>query len=575
MASSPFLLVALISAVPAVLGRGFLGDPGHSRAELDVDTFQSEVNHSVDVALGCGGRVSAEDLASIEKELAPIWLSMPKISEGSIERRSLRYLVHRYFDRRSAFHIRGFEPSRPVNGSDWGDADILSQRVPAFVEAVLESKHKMQKGFNMRDVALVVATIQQLVFDSETVLLEQAYSAFRRPLELSLTLGEVRGLLETYLVHWLVGDDVTSIAMLLNNRTLLESAIPHWDLLVTMAEGQGRALQHRREQDPQSTLADKSGRPGHNALSAHFSFEDVHSIVGRITTSFASFWESECQSMKTALLEMDTHQTGRVPLSKFYSSALDSEWRFGESESYLRELGALDETSFRGKQVIIPNYIQGASNCIVSTAHYLVCCVNECEVLLGELEIAVGSSTAQPSQLLQLVVGMNSQTTLDDDFPPTLADALVKQLDEIGVANNGVVPLHGRLFAQWLHYAFPRECPFPHKAGSASVLTPSEFGEQYLAQGEEMRRHAVEVNMSDIHMSKDDLQWMSQWSPEEELISDQVIARGFRAPWERKGLLAKGAFIVLFGLVGLVIITRGKSGSTSCKSSSLAKSHLV
>ena len=27
--------------------------------------------------------------------------------------------------------------------------------------------------------------------------------------------------------------------------------------------------------------------------------------------------------------------------------------------------------------------------------------------------------------------------------------------------NGGEVPLHGLLFAQWLHYAFPNECPHP------------------------------------------------------------------------------------------------------------------
>ena len=37
----------------------------------------------------------------------------------------------------------------------------------------------------------------------------------------------------------------------------------------------------------------------------------------------------------------------------------DKEWRFGESEEYLRQLGALDETSpWIGKQVMIPNYLQ-------------------------------------------------------------------------------------------------------------------------------------------------------------------------------------------------------------------------
>merc|ERR1719343_1917761 len=140
-----------------------------------------------------------------------------------------------------------------------------------------------------------------------------------------------------------------------------------------------------------------------------------------MSRGFASFWESECTTMKESLVDMDVHRTGRVPLSRFYGSALDSEWRFGESESYLRELGVLDETSqWRGKQVIIPNYLQAASNCIVSTSHYLVCCVSECEGLPGEIEAAIGAPLAAPSDVLSLVANMTSQTTLDDDFAPEL-----------------------------------------------------------------------------------------------------------------------------------------------------------
>merc|ERR1719203_855924 len=104
---------------------------------------------------------------------------------------------------------------------------------------------------------------------------------------------------------------------------------------------------------------------------------------------------------------MDARGTGRVPLSKFYGTGLEADWRFGESESYLRELGALDETStWQGKQVIIPNYIQAASNCIVSAPHYLVCCVNTCEALLGEVEVSVGSPMALPEDVLSLVGNM-------------------------------------------------------------------------------------------------------------------------------------------------------------------------
>merc|ERR1711920_295892 len=127
-----------------------------------------------------------------------------------------------------------------------------------------------------------------------------------------------------------------------------------------------------------------------------------------------SYWQSECDSMKAALVGMDVRTTGRVPLSKFYNTAVNTDWRFGESESYLRELGALDESSsWLGPQVIIPNYLQATSNCIVSTAHYLVCCVNECESLLGDIELAIDASTGLPSNILDVVRSITSYTTLD------------------------------------------------------------------------------------------------------------------------------------------------------------------
>merc|ERR1719191_84994 len=234
-------------------------------------------------------------------------------------------------------------------------------------------------------------------------------------------------------------------------------------------------------------------KPEHSAslMTQRYSFDDAHEVVGSITNSFGSFWESECVTMKQSLADMDPKHTGRVPLSKFYGTAMDTEWRFSESEQYLRDLGALDETSRWGKQVIIPNYLQGANNCIVTGQHYLVCCANECEGLLGEIEAKVRSPLASPSNILQIVGNMSSHSiSLDDDEPPRLEGALTKQLEEIASAHGGQIPLHGRLFAQWLHYAFPRECPFPYKAGATNAATPMEFGQQFVASKSEMERHA-------------------------------------------------------------------------------------
>jgi len=225
--------------------------------------------------------------------------------------------------------------------------------------------------------------------------------------------------------------------------------------------------------------------------------------------------------MKSALVSMDSHSTGRVPLAKFYNTAINTDWRFGESEDYLRELGALDETSsWMGPQVIIPNYLQATSNCIVSTPHYLVCCVNECESLMKEIENAIQAPTAHPTAILELVGKMTSQTTLDHDEPPHVNKHMESQLEQIAKNHGGMVPLHGRLFAQWLHYVFPHECPFPHKVGSVTTATPSEYGDDYIASQEDMKQHASVATDAHLNVNKEELQWMSQWSPDEELMVD-------------------------------------------------------
>ena len=75
--------------------------------------------------------------------------------------------------------------------------------------------------------------------------------------------------------------------------------------------------------------------------------------------------------------------------------------------------------------------------------------------------------------------------------PRTLPTALLQRLDEIAVGNDGAVPLHGRLFAQWMHHAFPNECSYPHDSGTTSPRTAAEWmnatGETHTATADEMQ----------------------------------------------------------------------------------------
>merc|ERR1719156_31279 len=58
-----------------------------------------------------------------------------------------------------------------------------------------------------------------------------------------------------------------------------------------------------------------------------------------------------------------------------------------------------------------------------------------------------------------------------------ISDTLRSRLEQVAAVNQGKVPLHGRLFAQWMHYVFPRDCPFPHVAGTVNPQTPVKYEE--------------------------------------------------------------------------------------------------
>merc|ERR1719271_2328317 len=76
----------------------------------------------------------------------------------------------------------------------------------------------------------------------------------------------------------------------------------------------------------------------------------------------------------------------------------------------------------------------------------------------------------------------------------TISPWLSQRLEEVAAHHHGRVPLHGRLFTQWLHYAYPRECNFPHAAGSINPVRPEDLLE------------AGQVTEDDISMNETEMQ---------------------------------------------------------------------
>eukprot|EP00928_Gymnodinium_smaydae_P039625 TRINITY_DN2702_c0_g1_i2.p1 TRINITY_DN2702_c0_g1~~TRINITY_DN2702_c0_g1_i2.p1 ORF type:complete len:570 (-),score=103.34 TRINITY_DN2702_c0_g1_i2:89-1798(-) len=532
----------LISSTSASGSSGFLQHEAKSRFHIGDAEFQ----HAMEAIMGCGSLdgniVGHRDLASVQQTLEPMWRVAPKNGEGRIEWRMVRYLAHRYFMKTSSLLIRGLEPARQVNDSHAGSADILSNRVPSLVD-VLEGK-RSSRGFSLEDTVALIATLEQVIFDSESSLLENAYTRHGRAIGSSLNHRELNDILTTYMINWMIPDDANTVDILIKKPFLLKEAIPQWDSIKHLVEGLAKGMELSRK------FVTRPGQ-GINTMEHRYSFHDAHEAVASITKTFASFWEAECQSIKTSLVALDKSGTGRIALSDFYAANAAGEWRFGESEAYLRELGALDETSPRDKYVVIPNYLLGANNCIITNSHYFVCCVNECEEVLNEIEESIGSSVASPEDIMR---PLSNMTNFDDE-PLKITVALRTQLERVAETHGGKFPVHGRLFAQWLHYLMPRECPFPHRAGMHSTQAPLEFGNNYLASAGEVEVHASRSGTLSNSMVEelDEAQWMSQWSEDEELIADYSMQ--LRAPWEsyRPASITGIALLLLIALaVGAV-----------------------
>eukprot|EP00928_Gymnodinium_smaydae_P007433 TRINITY_DN1266_c0_g6_i1.p1 TRINITY_DN1266_c0_g6~~TRINITY_DN1266_c0_g6_i1.p1 ORF type:complete len:573 (+),score=110.44 TRINITY_DN1266_c0_g6_i1:63-1781(+) len=566
-------LLPLISAAgTSASGGGFLQHNPDAHFHIGDLEFQQ----AIESVMGCGS-MSKEGrekrfLDEVERALSPMWRVAPKNSQERVEWRMVRYLAHRYFMQSSSLLIRGLEPIRSVNDTHSGVGDILTKRVPSLVDVV--EGRLSSNGFSFEETVTLIATLKQVIFDSESSLLEYVYKQHHTQTAESITHEELSNMLETYLVNWMVNDEAAA-KVLLRTPLLLEEHIGQWPAIKEFASGLIRNMEFARTRTP------RIGQ-GMNTMMQRYSFDDAHEVVASITRTFAFFWETECKSIKSTLVGMDRSSIGRVPLSDFYAAKAAGEWRFAESESYLRELGALDETPGRPKQVIIANYLQGANNCIVTNSHYFVCCVNECESILSEIEDAVGSPVAVPDDILRTLANM----TDFDEEPLKLADALKDQLRRIAETHGGKVPLHGRLFAQWLHFVLPRECPFPHKVGTQSVQAPMEFGKDYLVSDDVVQAHAGgarssaggEEAASSLAAELDEAQWMSHWNEEEELKVDYSIH--LRAPWERRhfGSLASLAVLALILMGAGAIASHGKdklANGNSVFFDSSSKAHFV
>jgi hypothetical protein len=448
--------------------------------------------------LELASRHSSVQLLETEASLRDMYMALPKNEDGRLHAATVRYALHRYFVQKHGWYIGGLEPS----SGGWtasADGTIFKDKAPAFVQSLME-KHLKGKGMGLRELAVFAATMIDLVHQEATTLLHGYFQSMQLDEGGPSPRAETDSAVKAFLVSFLLlSSELTDLTAdeLVEVEPEVIDIYPAWSNTLMwvqdlrLARDWGMSSRRNPFVEPQD------------------SFTDTAEFVQNLGHEFGAYQNLECRGLKNELLDRELQGTGRVPLSRFYASS-NGEWSFLESVDYLRNLGVLDESDRQRPSVMIANYVTSRTNCLKSSGFYTVCCMNECEGLMGHVEREIEAPTATPSELINVISKLPSDTV---DAPRNLSRALASRLDDIAERHSGSVPLYGRLFAQWMHHAYPRECPYPQLSTTISPMTPEEWMERkgvdaLEVKEEEMRAH-VEVEDAPLEAGEESLPWDS------------------------------------------------------------------
>lgn len=383
--------------------------------------------------------------------------ALPKNDLGRLAPKAVRYLVQSYFAKEHGWLINGLEPhGNGDNVTDVHDVQILEDKAPAVVESLLEAK-RSNRGLTLDDAVALMATLEQLIFNEGQLHLHAAYASNGFAETEALGESDVHDVLTSFLIITKYGDSAQPFQSDARAHLQKKARMPREAWLMILENEQQAFNEFKLARQQTSNHSDTET----------YHFRDVSDIVSMLVEGYGKYQQIDCGWIKRDLVSLDPDGTGRVPLGSFYSHPPNPHFSFSESPGYLAEIGALDETD--GKKVRIANYVAGPSNCVAESTYFSVCCLTGCENLMAQLEAEVRAPTASPEDLLAVVSKMSSPTV---KAPRQLPDGLITRLHLVAQHHDGVVPIHGRLFSQWLHHAFPYECPFPQIIEDSSVLMP-------------------------------------------------------------------------------------------------------
>jgi len=447
----------------------------------------------------------ASHLSAIEASIRHAYDSLPKTSQGRLAPHGVRHVVHSYFSKTHGWRLKGLEASEfAPNMGDVSEAGILKDKAPVLVRALLDAG---QSGFgvSLSEVVSTISALERLIFDESASILGIAYDLNQLSELESHGELEIHEVLRSMLLIFADGglDEPMNHVTHMNYKADASDHLAGWDAMVD--------FEHDALRNYMFATRDLT-----NPFFPHqFSFRMVSTIVREMAQGYGKWQNLECIQMKDALMALEGVQVlGRVPISSFYSQEDGGSYQFSEPMDYLREVGALDESVPGSPRVLVPNYLVGPSNCVAPSRYYSVCCLNECEGLVNELMGQIRSPAVAPKVLLGLVGNLSSSTV---DAPRQLPLSLVEKLLDVAEVDNGKVQLHGRLFSQWLHYAFPNECPFPQVPKTSHHI--DSLRSPWLTATSQERKEIIKMTQNKETVRESEI---PQWSDDEMLPLEET-----------------------------------------------------
>jgi hypothetical protein len=324
--------------------------------------------------------------------------------------------------------------------------DLIKYMVPSYLQKFLTAQLGLA-GFDLHTLAILASAIEHLVHSEMTSIVYSTFKTLKLPIPGKKTEEEVDEILDTFMMVYAFGLNLDASVLddVQKAKAHLDRSHAAWPQLRAFAQEVKNSAM----------------------VSGELDFAEIVHLVLKIGEGYAQWQGKDCARVKEELVAKPSQREGQVLLSEVTPSyATGRRSLLTDSSREMQMLGALSTASDEPARLIIPNYVNSQSMCLSTTSFYMACCPNECQGILATLERSVAAPAVAAAELPKLKAALPG---------PALREPLLQELHALVEKESGMLALHGHAFAEWMHRAFPLECPSPRNHGVTNPKTPDDW----------------------------------------------------------------------------------------------------